>query len=205
MTRPAVPAPGYPANHTRESHTGLHRPSRSRRTDIASTHESDALNANIYVTQLMDRGFTYADARTWRFLSLGDSKCREFALDLPCEYRSAGFTAREGRAWFVIYMLPDHAVHYANNGWTPLAVRRLRRLLHHIEDPRDTFGGGPGDRRPIEGSWVRTAIPPHYVCLYLLAGLTPTSALSIDARRRAGDPQVVPAMTTIAALRRPIP
>jgi hypothetical protein len=161
-------------------------------------------HVNTYVTRLMNRGFTYADARTWRFLALGEQQFQELALGLPCEYRDAGFTAAEGRSWFVIYMLPDDAVDYANCGWTPIAIRRLRRLLHHIEDPGDLFGGGPGDKRPHEHAWVHTRIPPHYVCLYLLAGLTPTTVADIEALRQAGDPTLVPALTTIAALNRTI-
>jgi hypothetical protein len=161
--------------------------------------------ANGYVTQLMDRGFNYADARTWRFLALADHGNRQIALDLPCEYRDAGFTPTEGRSWFVIYLLPPDAVEYANRGWTPIAVRRLRRLIHYVEDSTDSFGGGPGDRRPIERGWIRTRITPHYVCLYLLAGHTPATATRIEGRRLAGDLTIEPALITLAALRKPTP
>lgn len=160
---------------------------------------------NTYITRLIERGFTYADARTWKFLALGHQDLRELALDLPCEYRHAGFTASEGSAWFFIHMLPEAAVHHANHGWTPLATRRLRRVIHYAEDPPGSFGGGPGDRRPIEAEWVRTGIAPHYVCLYILAGQTPHAAMRLEERRRAGDGQIEPAMTTLAALRRNTP
>jgi hypothetical protein len=157
---------------------------------------------------LLDRGFTYEETCTWSFLGYGPRGVTQAALDVPCMFRDAGFTADQGRDWHDLYIDPVDASTYADHGWDPHATLELRRELNHTshsltaDDPVDhRTQPDPSTVRSTERQWVTSAIPTPYVLLYVRAGHTLANARALESRRRAGDPTIEPALTTLAALR----
>jgi hypothetical protein len=155
----------------------------------------------LLAAQLIEEGLTEADAAHW--LDLADSRAtvRREVVATARSYQSYGISAARARDWFDLAINPAEALDNESHGFLPRDVMDLRCKHHARTNPDGHTRFKPFVRIPDESEWIATRIEPHLVDLYIQAGHTATAATELEARRRAGDLTIEPALHMIAALR----
>jgi hypothetical protein len=164
----------------------------------------------ILIARLEKHGFSQTEAEAWTPLSGNAFWTRADILKTACDYRDAGFDVHRARDWARIHVTHDQATKYEDADWTPHNVWNLRRTLHNLNtndqrSPAEQTPFYPQDYQTEAEVWINTGIPATLAPLYLRAGYTPSGAELVDERRRAGDTNIVGAITVLAALKDPQP
>lgn len=158
----------------------------------------------IAIGRLKRHGFTQTEAEQWTPLDTNAFWTRNDLVDTACAFRDAGYDVVRARDWTRLDATVAEAHEYEKAGWTPHDVWNLLVTLHRVRHPQQRHCQTRSECEADEPVWIATGIPANLVPLYIRAGHTPTIASVIDASRRTGDTDIVPALHVMAALKNPV-
>jgi hypothetical protein len=171
----------------------------------------------VLIERLKRNGFTQAEAEQWTPPE-NPFWTRHDLLHTACAYRDAGFEVLRARDWARTQTPYFKAIEYENAGWSPDDLRDIRRAIRDVsQDASHDASRGttrataarpdvPASLRHYQADvdlWLDSGIPGHLVPLYIRTDHTTASAHDIDAQRRNGNTDIVPALTVLAALKHP--